>query len=316
MKTLAAIALLACIGAAHADAILEYGGADASCHGDFTRVAVQGLSMRIDGAPPGDDYSFVYDAAEKAGVSLDHKRKQLYEMELDDDAIDFNADVMKSTSNMVERKTEQAQADAARMCAQTGQPGTCAAAEAMRSAGANGMAAMPQIDPKMMESMMQQSMQHMNAEQRKQMEEAMKNLRAAGVAASRSAPVVEATGEQRDIGGVSCSVERVTQDGALLREDCRARLDGIGVDGPDLKRLQRAIGRMEKFASSVRDNLRIGRSMTREMSYPDNVVVERRCFEGGKPSGAATLHVRRDAAPADWFTVPAGYARANVTGGR
>jgi hypothetical protein len=312
--TLAAAVMLTCAGVARADAILEYTGADASCHGDFTRVAVQGLSMRIDGAPPGDGYSFVYDAAEKAGVSLDHQRKQLYEMEFDDDAIDFNADVMKSTSNMVEHQTEKAHAEASRLCAETGQPGTCAAAEAMRSAGANGMAAMPQIDPKAMESMMQQSMQHMSADQRKQMEEAMKNLRA--MQNPRSAPVVEATGEQREVGGIACSIERVTQDRELLREDCRAPLDQIGVDGADLKRLQRAIGRMEKFASSVRDNLRIGRNMTREMRYPDNLVVERRCFDAGKASGTATLRVRRDEAPAEWFTVPAGYAKADMMGGR
>jgi len=109
-RAMAAALLLLCAAAARADAVLEYSGSDAECHADFTRVAVQGLSMRIDSAPPAQDMSMVYDAAEKVGVALDHKRKQFFELEFDDDAIDFQSDVMKSTSNMVDKKTQQMQA--------------------------------------------------------------------------------------------------------------------------------------------------------------------------------------------------------------
>jgi len=310
--------LLVAATAAHADAVLEYAGGNEACHGEFTRVAVQGLSMRIDGAPPGQDYSFVFDAAEKTGVTLDHRRKQFFEMELDDDAIEFTGDVMKSTSNMVDRKTEKMQADMAQACAQSGSRMNCAAVDAMRSGGANGKAGIPQIDPKLMEQMMQQNMQHMNAEQRAQMEQAMKNLRTSGTPGFGAAqPVVEATGEKREIGGVACTVERVSQDGEVLHEDCRAPLEALDLEGGDLKRLQRAIGRMEKLAGAIRDNLRFARMSRREMNYPPNVVVERHCFEHGKPSGTVALHVRREAAPSEWFTTPPDYGRADMgTGGR
>jgi len=338
-------------GAAHADAIFEYAGGDGACHGEFTRVAVQGLSMRIDGAPPGQDYSFVFDAAEKTGVTLDHRRKTFFEMELDDDAIEFTGDVMKSTSDMVDRKTEKMQADMARACADSAGRMNCGAVDAMRPAGANGATGIPQIDPKLMEQMMQQNMQHMNAEQRAQMEQAMKNLRTSGTpgfggapgrgpsATGRSPsaakamdgqerpseamdgrerpPLVEATGERREVGGLACTVERVTQDGQLLREDCRAPLEALGLDAGDLKRLQRAIGRMEKFAGTIRDNMRMVRGKLRDMTYPQDLVVERRCFEQGKPAGTVALRVRRESAPAAWFTTPADYARMDMgIGGR
>ena len=305
--------LFALAAAAHADAVLEYSSGSDACHGEFTRVAVQGLSMRIDGAPPGQDYSFVFDAAEKTGVTLDHRRKRFFEMELDDDAIEFTGDVMKSTSNMVDRKTEKMQADMAQACAQSGGRANCAAADAMKSAGANGKPGMPQIDPKLMEQMMQQNMQHMNAEQRAQMEQAMKNLRTSGTPGFAAAPpVIKSTGERREIGGVACTVERVSQDGELLNEDCRAPLDALDLDAGDLKRLQRAIGRMEKLAGAIRDNMRFARMTRREMNYPQNVVVERRCFEHGKPSGTVSLRVRRDAAPAAWFTTPPDYGRMDM----
>ena len=222
-RTILAAALLLGASTARADAVLEYSGSNAECHADFVRVAVQGLSLRIDSAPPAEDMSMVYDAAEKVGVTLDHKRKQFFELEFDDDAIDFQGDVMKSTSNMIDRKTEQMKAQLP--------PGAM-------SASPNGM---PQVDPKLMEQMMQQNMQHMTKEQRAQTEAAMKNMRASGYFGPQSEPVIEATGEKREIGGLTCAVERVTQDGQLVREDCRTTLDAIGIDPADVKRLVRVI---------------------------------------------------------------------------
>jgi len=296
-RTLAAAGLLLCATATHADAVLEYSGSDAGCHADFVRVAVQGLSMRIDSAPPAQDMSMVYDSAEKVGVALDHKRKQFFELEFDDDAIDFQGDVMKSTSNMVDRKTEQLQKQLP--------PG------AMQP-GASGM---PQVDPKMMEQMMQQNMEHMTKEQRAQTEAAMKNMRASGYFGPQSEPVVEVTGEKREVGGLACTVERVTQDGQLLHEDCRASLDAIGLDPADVKRMLRVILRMQKYASSVTANLRLVKnlkSVQRDNVDPQHPLVERRCFDQGKPSGDVTLRVRSEPVPADWFVTPPDYAPMDI----
>jgi len=298
-RTIVAAVLLLVANAARADAVLEYSGSDAGCHADFVRVAVQGLSMRIDSAPPAQDMSMVYDSAEKVGVALDHKRKQFFELEFDDDAIDFQGDVMKSTSNMVDKKTEQMKAQLPPGAMQSGsmQP------------GASGM---PQVDPKMMEQMMQQNMEHMTKEQRAQMEEAMKNMRSSGYFGPQSEPVTEATGEKREIGGLACTVERVTQDGQLLREDCRTTLDAIGLDPADVKRMQRVILRMQKYANSVTANLRLVKSAHRDKVDPQHPLVERRCFDQGKPSGDVTLRVRSETVPADWFVTPPDYSRMDM----
>jgi len=300
-RAVTAALLLSCATVAHADAVLEYSGGDAECHADFTRVAVQGLSMRIDSAPPAQDTSMVYDAAEKVGVALDHKRKQFFELEFDDDAIDFQSDVMKSSSNMIDRKTEQMQAQLP--------PGRSPSAPGTMQAGANGM---PQTDPKLMEQMMQQNMQHMTKEQRAQMETAMKNMRSSGYFGPQSEPVVEPTGERREVGGLACTLERVTQDGALLREDCRTTLDALGLDAADLKRMQRAIQLMQKYASAIKDNLRLARGVKRDNADLERLLVERRCFDQGKPIGDVTLRVRHEAAPADWFVTPADYGRMDM----
>ena len=308
----------AATSAAHADVVLEYGGASAACHGDFSRVAVQGLSLRVDSAPPGQDHSFVYDGAEKAGVALDHRRKQFFEMEFDDDAIDFQGDVMKSTSTMVDRKMQQVQAQAsghmAARCMPS--PGHACPPEGGAMAGPIG-AGMPQIDPKMMEQLMQQNMQGMSPEQRAKMQEAMKNLRASGYAgigsAAPSEPVIEATGEQREVNGIACTVERVTADGVLVREDCRASLDAIGIDAADLKRLQRAFARMQKFAASMRDNLHfVNAAAKHDRADPQHLLVARRCFEQGQPAGDVTLKLSRESPPEEWFRTPPDYARTDL----
>ena len=300
----AAALLMLCVPAAYADAVLEYSGGDAQCHADFTRVAIQGLSLRIDSAPPSQDISMVYDAAEKVGVALDHQRKQFFEMEYDDDAIDFQSDVMKSTSHMVDRKTEQVMTQLPK---DSGPGATGRSPNAMAATGN-----LPQMDPKAMEQMMQQSLQNMPKEQRAQMEAAMKNLRTSGYFASQAEPVIEATGETRKIGALACTVERVTQDGALLREDCRTTLDALGLDAADLKRLQRAIARMQKFANAITDNLHIVGGVKRDHADPEHLLVERRCFEQGKAIGDVTLSVRQETAPADWFVTPPGYSRMDM----
>jgi len=317
--------------AARADAVLEYSGSDAGCHADFVRVAVQGLSMRIDSAPPAQDMSMVYDSAEKVGVALDHKRKQFFELEFDDDAIDFQGDVMKSSSNMIDKKTHQIQAQLAPGTSPSAPGRSPSAAKAMdgqerpaeamdgrerppgtMQPGANGM---PQVDPKLMEQMMQQNMQHMTKEQRAQTEEAMKNMRASGYFGPQSEPVIEVTGEKREVGGLSCAVERVTQGGQLMREDCRTTLDAIGLDPADVKRMLRVIVRMQKYSSAVTSNLRLIRnvnSVRRDNVDPQHPLVERRCFDQGKPSGDVTLRVRNETVPADWFVTPADYSRMDM----
>jgi hypothetical protein len=318
-QTVLCAIILAGASAAHADAVLEYSGSDAECHADFVRVAVQGLSMRIDSAPPALDMSMVYDAAEKVGVALDHKRKQFFELEFDDDAIDFQSDVMKSTSNMVDKKTQQMQAQMPPGRSPSAMGRSPSAAVAMdsqeRSTEAMDGRERPQVDPKLMEQMMQQNMQHMTKEQRAQMETAMKNMRSSGYFGPQSEPVIEATGERREVGGLACSVERVTQDGALVREDCRTTLDALGLDAADLKRMQRTIQRMQKYADAVTANLRLVRKVKRDNADPEHLLVERRCFDQGKPIGDVTLRVRRESAPADWFVTPADYGRMDMMRG-
>jgi hypothetical protein len=124
--------------------------------------------------------------------------------------------------------------------------------------------------------------------------------------------VVEATGERREVGGLACSVERVTQDGALLREDCRTTLDALGLDAADVKRMQRTIQCMQKYAGAVTANLRLVRNVKRDNADPEHLLVERRCFDQGKPIGDVSLRVRNEAAPADWFVTPADYGRMDM----
>ena len=297
-----AAGLLLCAAAAQADAVLEYEGTSAACHGDFARLAISGLSMRVDSAPPQQDNSFIYDAAEKTGVALDHRNRQLFELEFDDDAIDFQGDVMKSTSNMIDRKVEKIQAQ---VCGRDGAacpPGAVMIPQTLAGTPAN--------DTQQNKAMMQQNMEHMAPDQRARMEQSIQALREsgyAGLAGPAAMPVTEATGEQRDVRGIACAVERVTLQGEVLREDCRADFDRLGRDAADLKRLQRAFQRMQKFSATIRDNLRMAKGMTREPVDAQRVLVARRCFANGRSSGEDALRVTGGDATADRIKKDAGY---------
>jgi hypothetical protein len=252
------------------------------------------------------DLSFIYDAAEKTGIALDRARKQFFEMEFDDDAIEFQGDVMKSTLTMVEKKVQQIQKQLP-PCPEGGPRGATACMPA--GAVASMDLAMSPGDPKALEQMMQQSLERMPKEQRAQMQQVLKNMRSSGYFKTQP-PVIEATGEQREVNGIRCAVERVKDEGQLIREDCRTTVDGLGLDAGDVKRLQRAFLRLQKFAASVRANLRLAR-MDREPADTDHLIVERRCFDAGKTT-ALSLRVRRESAPADWFTTPGDYSHMDT----
>jgi hypothetical protein len=77
----------------------------------------------------------------------------------------------------------------------------------------------------------------------------------------------------------------------------------------------RVIVRMQKYSSAVTSNLRLIKNVNsarRDNVDPQHPLVERRCFDQGKPSGEVTLRVRNESVPADWFVTPADYSRMDM----
>lgn len=91
--------------AARADVTLEYTASGQACSADFERVQLKGPLLRSDGGRDGQRGAFIYDSSEKLAWFLDHTRANYLQVEVDEDAIDFQSDVMGSMHNMIKNQS-------------------------------------------------------------------------------------------------------------------------------------------------------------------------------------------------------------------
>jgi len=282
-------------GLVHADVLLEYADAGNACHGDFARVAMSGARMRVESPPPNGDYAMVYDGAEKLAVTLDARNRSYAEVEMDADALEYQADVMSSTSTMMEKKL--------------------AAVPGMNRPSANDMSAA--ADPPMtakMQLLIEQSMRDMPKEQREQMQNALQGMQVPGMPATvRSEPRIETTSERKTIGGITCSVQRVLLDGELQREECVAAFDALGLQPAELARLRKSMRNFEALTDSMSKLRLAGMSQPPPKSAQlTSVAIERRCYAQGRQTGSTTLSVSRPTLAAALFEIPTDYQRMEM----
>jgi len=322
---------LATSAIASADVTLDYLTSGSDCHGDFERMQVKGAMLRVDSNRGGHDGSFIYDGIEKLAYALDHRRHQFAQLEIDEDAMDLNADRMASIQKMMRNRTgidpfEQARAlcpgvaEAARNtrpgdpvhCAAGTEQGSALAGAAMPGGVAPGGArpvgtpAMNAENMQAMQQMMQQQMAKLTPEQRERMQRGMAN---AGYGAMAGTPSSAPQESDRDAGsatvaGIECSKRQHLLGDDVVREECFAPLTHLNLDAGETVR----ITRMARVMARWRDSMLPAGFGARRGPNLDDALVERVCFAGGAQTGRATLHIVPAAIGDAQFAVPAGYA--------
>jgi len=318
------ILALSCAAAgANADVTLTYETSGRDCRGDFERLQVKGPALRVDSNMGGRDGSFVYDGVEKLAYALDHREHRFMQLEVDEDAAEFNADRMASVQKMMRNQTgvdpfEQARtlcpgitsADAkpgqAVDCAAAGSPQTPTPANAPTASGhAASMPAMSAQNMQGMQQLMQQQMAKMTPEQRERMQRGM----ASGFGASGAMPASPES--DHDLGparvaDIACTRRQHLRGDEVVGEECLASLAALPLAAADSARIARMAAVMARWRNSM---LPAGFAATRHGPSLDSVVVERVCFATGAESGRATLRV--SAAPvadSEFVVPPPGYA--------
>ncbi len=182
-----------------ADTTLTY-RSDGACRGDFDRVELKAQWLRVDAGANGESSSMIYDHAEKLAYFVDNRTHTFMQTELDEDAVDLQADIMKSMRTKIRHESgmdpfEMAKSICPGMAAngrdrQPGEPIDCGNGMTMGSAptGADGkpmsrdeMAAamksghmpMDAGTQQMMQKMMQEQLAKMPPDQRAQMQQMM-----------------------------------------------------------------------------------------------------------------------------------------------
>ena len=303
-----ALALLLAAPAAQAATVLEY-DVEGRCATDFTRMVFDGLHARIDNEMEGNAMSTIFDDSEQMMYLLMHDSKQTMAMESDDDAVDFQGDVGRSTmlysSNQMKKLTgmdtqalmAQAQSAMAGACPELAEMGFSDpdyAAAQQRCMEKNGGQSPYQMDPQMQKDMMAAMSGKKPPPPRAPAGEVRWNT-----------TDIDRDGERKTVAGLECTVETTRRGDTVLREQCMVPLEKVGLEASAMRRLAR-ITKVGQGMSAGIASLNPG--MNPDAGEPPKLAVERTCYESGQRTGHATLRIERDArVDAAQFTLPAGY---------
>lgn len=294
---------------AQAATVLEY-TAEGACETDFRRMVFDGLQARVDNSAAGGNMSTVFDDGEQLMYLLMHDTRQVMTMESDDDAVDFQGDVGRSTmlysSNQLEKISgmdmqgmmAQAQSAMAAACPELAEIGFSdpdfAAAQQRCTEKMGGQSAY-QMDPELQKDMLA-AMQGKKAPPR----------RAPAGPVRWSTTQVERDGERKTVGGIDCTVQTTRRGEVVLREECKAPMEALQLDAAAMRRLKRMMKVGQGLSAGIAS---MHPEMDPEAGQPPSIALERTCYADGKRTGSATLHIDRAAkVAASEFAVPPGYA--------
>lgn len=314
--TLGATLLLALAAMAPAPAatVLEY-EVEGRCETDFTRMSFDGLFARVDTTLDDVSTSTIFDDGEQMMYLLLHDSREVMTMESDDDAIDFQGDVGRSAGIYAGKQVEQftgmdsnqmlaqAQATQVAMCPEMegigiADPDYAAAATRCAQTMATRMQADPQAQRELMDAYGMDTATGSGRRARKPPSPA--------AAPTWRTTTLDRDGSQQVLDGITCRNETLRRGETVLRSQCLAEVDALPLEPPAKRRLARmqTIGR--GMASGI---AALNPEAVDDQDGPATVALLRRCHDGGRESGRATLRIRRDVTlDAAIFEPPAGYA--------
>ena len=311
---LAALVLLLSSAPAGAATVLDY-DVEGECGTDFDTMTFDGLQARVDATHGGESTSTIFDDEEQMMYFVMHGSRSFMTMESDDDAVDFQGDVGRSSMIYAEKQTEKV----------TGVDMQALMAQAMSSqiAACPELAEMGFNDPdyadaaaKCAEKMQKQYTAQSGPQQIEGAREMSRRMsgRDGARGGSGAAPVPEMrwsttettrTGERAEIAGVACEREATRRGEALLQEQCVAPLEALPLE-PSAKR---RLDRMTKIGKGMSAGM-MERMPGAAAAQPEQPVValQRTCWRDGRRTGSATLRIDSGAAvEASTFIVPREY---------
>ncbi len=251
------------------------------CESNLSAIQVSSSRMRIDSVMQGRKYSMLFDGMEGIVTSLDHSNHSFHQIEVDEDALDYNTDVMSSTGNFIANKMNEMQAQMKKQCEQMEKQGY-------------GCANMPD-----MASMMQ------NAQSM----------------ATGQMPVIEikSTDKIQAVAGMACKTYDRYQNGIRSSEECYVETKNLVMPDKDKKYLLRNMKVMHHFAKSMiglTDKLMAGNEKTSGMPDPADrdVLLSQICFSpDGDEAGRIEAQISNMTINAGNFEIPPGYSAMNIS---
>lgn len=281
-KTVVLMALITVIpGTVLADVSLVY-PQQPQCQSKMSAIQMSGSRMRIDNVMDGRRFTMLFDGMEDIITSLDHSSHNFHQIEVDEDALDYNADVMSSTGNFIGNQMDAMQAQMKQQCAQMEKQG-------ISCANMPDMASM---------------------------------LQGAQSMASRGLPVVEIkpTDNVQTVAGMSCQTFDRYENGRRSSEECYVETKDMVMPENDKKYLLRNMKVMQHFAKSMTgltDKLMPGKNGVSGQPDPADrdILLSQVCFSpDGNEAGRIEVQIDNAKIDAASFEIPPGYTAMKLMG--
>jgi hypothetical protein len=307
---LCVLALLAC-SAAHAATVLEY-RREGECATDFERIAIDGLHMRIDMRMDGVDMTSLIDDDEQVMHQVMHDSRTYMTMESDDDAVDFNSDVARSTLLNARNQARAATGLDNGQLIQRARDAQVAACPDMEGLGF-GDPDYPEAASRCAETLAQVAAAQSPASRADAVAQARGRSPARRVPAESASATVrwstttlESETQVTEVAGHRCTIERIRRDTTVLREECLATIESLKLE----PRAQRRLARLAKVGEGLGAGVvSLHPELQQEQrNGPPTISLRRTCYRDGRATGSAVLQVRTDVAvDPSRFELPAGY---------
>lgn len=266
-------------GLASADISLSY-PQQTACKTMVSSIQISGSHMRLDSNMENGNYSMLFDGLEDIITSLDHQGKSFHQIEVDEDALDYNKDVMSSTGNYIGNQMKAVQDQMKQQCAQMGKQGfSCAN--------------LPDL------SSMMQSAQAMAGQQMPTVE-------------------IKQSDKNQAVAGVACQTYDRIENGSRISEACYVEPKDFPMSEKDKKYFLRNLKVMLHYTQSMSgltDKLGVKKGNTPVQADPANkdILLSQVCFTpDGSEAARIEVQINSAAINQDLFEIPSGYRVMNM----
>jgi len=280
MQAILILSLAVLPTAALADVSLVY-PQQAACKSTMTSIQISGSRMRMDSVMDSKNYSMLFDGMEDMITMLDHSSRQYHQTEVDEDALDYDKDVMSSTGTYIDNQMKAVQAQMKQQCAQMEKQGFSCPNMDLSSIMQNAQAMMGQSAPKM---------------------------------------EIRASDKAQTVAGMACKTFDRYENGIRASEECYVEQKDMPMPDKDKKYLLRNMKVMLHYGDTFTGfSEKLKMTDAEKSSLPDpansNLLLSKTCFSPvGDEVGQVVVQVSNEIIDASGFAIPAGYQVMNMMG--
>jgi hypothetical protein len=322
--------LMSC-GYLQADVTLHYQVSGQDCIPKLRQLQLASAGLRMDqfDSEQGGEISQIFAVAEQSIFLLRHGQKQFMRMDVGADAVDYQADVLNATGNLIENKLAEVNSKMREAMAQANPTDASKAqqmqAQMMQMMNGAGNTGASTTESGQMMARMQEQLQ----KQAKQAEKLNPEAFSGQTGAATDADMIVETGRHTSTSSGECTWRTHMRGKQKIAEYCVMQIANVGLSEAEQMQWKRMFAQMspvenaaksmsDKIMSSVQQMPGVGETLQQmpqiQAMHPvvaskdDEIIVEQKCYADGSLGGSAKLSLDHAAISDERFNVPANYA--------